>query len=167
MWILLTKKLPTGPSPPKLSIFWSVAWPEKLSKMRKSEVRKLDLEEDFYFEEWANARKIRYKSSEIRVFPHEFNPVETKFIEEMVNGGAHVLVPESVAEETMIHKVLRKGQREIYEAALIDGCSEAQAMATALGQDVTLPDWKFPPIGWYKPNPEYARYFCYEGELRG
>ncbi|GAI54447.1 unnamed protein product, partial [marine sediment metagenome] len=97
----------------------------------------------------------------------EFNPVETKFVEEMINGGAHALVPESVAEETMIHKVLEKGQREIYEAALIDGCTEAQATATALGQDVTLPDWKFPPIGWYKPNFEYARYFCYEGELKG
>lgn len=179
MWILLTDKLPTGPSPPKLSIFWSIPWPDeprvkmlrkRLLKTKRSLFGTLSYiyESDLVdADEWEGARKIRYKNSEIRVFPHEFNLVETKFIEEMVNGGAHALVPESVAEEAMIHKVLKKGQREIYEAALIDGCTEAQAMATALGQDVTLPNWKFPPIGWYRPAEKYAKFFCYPKEMRG
>lgn len=178
MWILLTTKLPTGPSPPKLSIFWSLPWPqEEYVQTIKKRIRETNraLQKISLFHasdlvdigQWEGARKIRYKDENIRVFPREFNPVETKFIEEMVNGGAHALVPESVAEEAMIHKVLKKGQREIYEAALIDGCTEAQAMATALGQDVTLPNWKFPPIGWYKPNPNYAQYFCHDWELKG
>ena len=28
MWIMLIKKLGTNPSPPKLSIFWSMPWPD-------------------------------------------------------------------------------------------------------------------------------------------
>ncbi|GAH50132.1 unnamed protein product, partial [marine sediment metagenome] len=29
-----------------------------------------------------------------------------------------------------------------------------------------IPDWKFPPIGWYRPNPEMAAYFCYPWEMK-
>jgi len=39
-------------------------------------------------------------------------------------------------------------------------------MATALGEDITLPDWKFPPIGWYKPNPAMAIYYCDPWEMK-
>lgn len=182
MWILLTAKLPTKPSPPKLSIFWSLPWPENkyVEKLRGKKrftktffggdipdwIERQNYEDARDANEWEGARKIRYKDENIRIFPHEFNPVETKFIEDMLNGGAHTLIPESPAEEAVIQRTLRKGEREIYEAAIVDGATEAQAMATALRQDVTLPDWKFPPVGWYKPNPEYAIYYCEPWEMK-
>ena len=177
MWILLTAKLPTKPSPPKLSIFWSLPWPNKVIVKQEREwvgKAKSVFSEDNWFiadakrnaDEWEGARQIRYKSKELRVFPHEFNPTTTERMELYINEGAHTLVPESPAEEAVIQKTLKKGEREIYEAAIIDGATEAQAVATALRQDITIPDWKFPPIGWYKPKPEMAAYFCYPWEMK-
>jgi len=133
MWILLIEKLPTKPSPPKLSIFLCLPWPDEgyVKKVKGRAKRgllapeRLIMEDLIDIEQWEGARKIRYKDETIRVFPHEFNPVETKFIEDMVDGGAHTIVPESPAEEDVIDKTLRKGQREIYEAAIIDGATEA------------------------------------------
>ena len=177
MWIILTKKLPTAPSPPKLSIFWSVPWPDKAFAKQQREVAAASrsaFSEDAWFiadakrnaDEWEGARQIRYKSKELRVFPHEFNPTTTDRMEIYINEGAHTLVPESPAEEAVIQRTLKKGEREIYEAAIIDGATQAQAVATALRQDITIPDWKFPPIGWYKPNPEMAVYFCHPWEMK-
>ncbi len=178
MWILLTKKLPTKPSPPKLSIFWSVPWPNKAivkQQREAADVSRSVFSEDSWFiveakrnaDEWEGARQIRYKSKELRVFPHEFNPTTTERMEIYINEKAHTLVPESPAEEAVIQRTLKKGEREIYEAAIIDGATEAQAVATALRQDVTIADWKFPPVGWYKPNPEMAIYFCHPWEMKG
>ncbi|GAH50130.1 unnamed protein product [marine sediment metagenome] len=145
MWILLTKKLPTKPSPPKLSIFWSIPWPnEAIVKQEREWVGKARsvFSEDSWFiadakrnaDEWEGARQIRYKSKELRVFPHEFNPTTTDRMEIYINEGAHMLVPESPAEEAVIQRTLKKGEREIYEAAIVDGATEAQAVATALGK---------------------------------
>ncbi len=178
MWIMLTKKLPTNPSPPKLSIFWSVPWPNKAfvkEERERGENAKDNFPRDSWFvveaersaEEWEGARQIRYKSKELRVFPREFNPTTTERMEISINETAHTLVPESQAEEEVINRDLKKGEREIFEAAIIDGATEAQAMATALRQDITIPDWKFPPIGWYKPNPEMAIHFCRPWEMKG
>ena len=176
MWIILTAKLPTAPSPPKLSIFWSIPWPnKKFVKDIRERVADEPMSSDYNWfdyqdlrdaDEWEGARQIRYKNKELRVFPREFNPTTTESMELYINEGAHTLVPESPAEEIIIKRALKKGEREIYEAAIIDGATEAQAMATALRQDITLPDWKFPPIGWYKPNPEMAVYFCRSWEMK-
>lgn len=38
MWIMLTTKLPTAISPPKMSIFWSVAWPGERGLAEKHEL---------------------------------------------------------------------------------------------------------------------------------
>jgi len=178
MWILLTKKLPTKPSPPKLSIFWSLPWPNK-AYVQQIRARLLEDNRSSFgglswlhasdlvdAEQWEGARQIRYKSKELRVFPREFNPIKTESMELYVNEGAHTLVPESPAEEIIIKRALKKGEREIYEAAIIDGATEAQAVATALRQDITIADWKFPPIGWYRPNPEMAVYFCRSWEMK-
>lgn len=186
MWIMLTDKLPTVVSPPKLGIFWSVPWPNiRITKrimtidsgvlggepfVEMGEVTPGELypgENQFNLEQWSGARKIRYKGEDIRVFPREFNPVSVEFMQEMIDGGAHELVTTNAAEQELIKRTLGKGQRQIFDAALMDGCNKAQATATALGQDVTLPDWNFPPIGWYRCIPQYAGYFCYESEMKG
>lgn len=179
MWIMLTDKLPTVVSPPKLGIFWSVPWPMGIldaafpKKKRSVKMGEPVLGEMYpgeyqnNLEQWNGARKIRYKGEDIRVFPREFNPVSAEFMQEMINGGAHELVTIGAAEEVLVKRTLGKGQRKIFDAALMDGCNKAQAMATALGQDVTLPDWNFPPIGWYQCVPQYAEYFCYESEMKG
>ncbi len=183
MWIMLIRKLPTKPSPPKLSIFWSIPWPNKeyVKRLREGKkqfminvfgksvpdwVKRHNYEDERDANEWEGARQIRYKCKELRVFPHEFNPTTTERMEIYINEKAHTLVPESPAEEAVIKRALKKGEREIFEAAIIDGATEAQAVATALRQDITLPDWKFPPVGWYKPNPEMAAYFCHPWEMK-
>lgn len=161
MWILLTKKLPTNPSPPKLSIFWSVPWSnDKIAKTLKR------LDEIYESEEWLNARKIRYKDTDIRVFPHEFNAINTKFLQKMIDGEVYTLTLENTAEQLLIEDRLGGNQKEIFESALLEGCTKAQGMAVALGQDVIIPDWEFPPIGWYKPNIQYANFFCTPREMK-
>ncbi len=178
MWIILTAKLPTKPSPPKLSIFWSIPWPNK-AFVKDIRARILETKRSVFpgvpflvasdsmdAAEWEGARKIKYKDENIRVFPHEFNPIKTESMELYINEGAHTLVPGGPAEEAVIQRTLRKGEREVYEAAIMDGATEAQAVATALRQDITIPDWKFPPVGWYRPNPEMAIYFCRSWEMK-
>lgn len=177
MWIMLIDKLPTNPSPPKLSIFWSIPWPNKafVKDIREGVTKTpMSLEKNWYDEqdlrdadEWEGARQIRYRSKELRVFPREFNPVKTESMELYINERAHTLVSESPAEETVIQRTLKKGERQIYEAAIIDGATEAQAVATALRQDITTSNWKFPPIGWYRPDPRMAAYFCHPWEMKG
>jgi hypothetical protein len=102
MWVLLKTKLTTTPSPPKLSIFWSVAWPDydlsvNIKRMGKgsrstavSQYQRYVRDGDHLFgcqsidseyfltpfgksPNWIKARKIRYCDTDIRIFPHEFS----------------------------------------------------------------------------------------------
>jgi len=158
MWVLLRTKLPTVVSPPKLSIFWSVPWPMDYRSEGKFG---WGLEPD-----WANARKIKYKGENIRIFPHEFVEIEPAKLILYIDEKVFELVPDSIAEEELIDEVLTKHRRKYYEAALIDGCTHAQALMVAFGKDPTIEDPNIPAIGWYRCVPEYARYFCYENEMK-
>ena len=41
MWIMLTTKLSTNPSPPKMSLFWSEPWPNsEYARRQKEEAKK-------------------------------------------------------------------------------------------------------------------------------
>jgi hypothetical protein len=104
----------------------------------------------------AGARRIRYQDRDIRVFPHEFSPLDSAKMREFM--PAYELVPDNVAEDSMIAGVLDGETRPIYEAALMDGCSHHQAMSTALGMDITVSDAEYPAIGWYRLLPEYAAF---------
>lgn len=159
MWIMLIKKLPTVVSPPKMSIHWSLPWPMD-AKPQKELL--WGMEPDY-----ANARKIYYKNENIRVFPHEFTEIKTGKLMEYINQGGFELIPGSAPEEELIKRSLKKGQRLIYDAALVDGCTPAQAMMVALGKDPTLEDPELPAIGWYRCVEQYARCFCYEDEMKG
>lgn len=167
MWIMLIKKLPTVVSPPKMSIHWSVPWPMDVEK-RKSKYWELWKVEIWGCEpDYLGARKIRYKGENIRVWPHEFSEIETPKLMGWINQEAFELISDSVAEEELIEEVLSKGKRKVYDAALVDGCTSAQAMMVAFGKDPTLEDPELPAIGWYKCAEQYARYFCYEDEMKG
>jgi len=191
MWILLTTKLPTDPSPPRLSIFWSTAWlPDSTVAMRAVEewnrlggqagdewvcepaiiqaTRSRHLRRGLTplrTPNWSEARRIHYNDQAIRVFPHEFSSLDTVRMHEYIFGGSHELVAGDVATDALIQGVLDGITRPIMESALLDGCNAAQAMSVALGMDVTLPDAEFPPVGWYKCRIEYATMFCEPWEM--
>jgi len=187
MWILLIKKLPTVVSPPKMSIFWSVPWPDadyvESQKIRKESwgatqaVISGDYEETIELADgsilnelggrepnWKTARKIMFLDEAIRIFSYEYSvPTKEnlrKYIEE-----SHELMAGTAAEDEIITEVKRGRRKEIYDAALCDGCAHAQATMVALGQDPTLEDAEYPAIGWYRCKPEYALFYCSEEEM--
>lgn len=174
MWITLITKLPTRPSPPKLSIFWSEPW---INGKAVKDQKKRQMEEHQFFTpfgrepDWSGARKIQYCGCDIRVFPHEFNPVKIENMKLYVYGidgdektKSHELVMDTAAERQLISMVLEGDLKVLRDAALLDGCSEAQAIQTALGIDIT-DQLEFPPIGWYRCLPHYAKIYCSEFEM--
>jgi hypothetical protein len=184
MWIMVIKTLPIEkPVPPKLSVHWSTPWPFDGPKIatkgrfkglsRYESWKKLaadgawDAIPCFGREpDYANARRIRFAERDVRVWPHEFSAIKPEKMRFLVNENALTLESSDVASDTLIEKALKKGQRFIYEAALVDGCNHAEAMMVAFGKDPTIPDADFPLIGWYKCADEYARMFCRDWEMR-
>ena len=192
MWIMLIKKLPTNPSPPKMSIFWSIPWPDvKVIERQRMQLtdplkrqrsycdipKTLTVREekgltgDIYFNyfgfqepQWNGARKINYKGEQIRVFPHEFSELTLENLK-MYLEDSHELIPGTVAEEDIMDSVLRGNKRRIYDAALVDGCTEYEARLMAMGVDVADGHYEIPAIGWYRIRPEYGHVFCYEREM--
>jgi hypothetical protein len=187
---MLRRKLPTVVSPPKLSLFWSVPWPyensyvlnkldneafleyyHKKTKHSVSETRRYNSlvnQEEVYseiteeIERCANARMIKYKGENIRVWPEEFSPVSIENMNEYILGEdqAYEFVADNVAEQNAIQAILDGESKLIYDAALVDGCNHNQAMITALGKDITIEDAEFPAIGWYRIKKEFGMAFC-------
>lgn len=175
MWIMLREKLPTNPSPPKMSIFWSVPWVDmkhvESQRIQLENGRLEDLGGDIYFEvfgfkeaRWDQARMIVYKDEQIRVFPHEFSILTIENMK-MYLEKSHELVPTNVAEQDIMDSILRGNRKRIYDAALVDGCTEYEARLMTIGVDVSSGHFEIPAIGWYKINPEYGCVFCTEKEL--
>ena len=118
-----------------------------------------------YEPDWHGARKIRVRAHDVRVFPHEFNPMPPESMRELINGGVLLLRKQSsTPSEIEITTELVGEPHIIYEEALVAGCDHAQAMMVAHGIDPTIPDAEFPPIGWYKCAPKFAQYFCRDWE---
>jgi hypothetical protein len=216
MWIMLTKKLQTNPSPPKLSIFWSTPWPKE-SIVKQQFKRFSDVDAGFNLDKdghkldsgllsqkiqafmetqgdllydldsgmltgfgaesnWAKARKIEYKGETIRVFSNEFTAVTHENMALYIgcsdpDQASHELITSTVAENKLMNEVLEGDLREVYDAALVDGCSHSQAVGMALGIDIseTVDNStqlaQFPLMGWYRCKPEYAQVYCYEHEM--
>ena len=191
MWILLIRKLPTMPSPPKLSIFWSVPYPNEtyakrlapwfadyeaidtiesgMEKMKAGEILGID-DLDRAVPNFLGARKIHYQGCDIRVFPNEFNPISHDHMKIYIFGEGyddftHEFIASDVAEDQILTDILEGDKKFIYDAALVDGATHEQAILVAMGMDITLPDAEFPPIGWYRCKPEYASYFCDDWEM--
>ena len=182
MWILLTGHLPVKYAPPRLSIFWSTPWPnEKFVKQQEKRYsNRYDLSDqptnqwknqpDVFYDmfgkdpNWAKARRIAYKEQDIRVFAHEFNQLTPENMALYVLGDddvdpSHDLVSDSVASDMLVKGALDGESKPIYDAALMDGAEHGQALATALGHDITLPAADFMPLGWYRLKPGYQVLF--------
>lgn len=121
---------------------------------------------------WAFARKIIYKGEALRVFPHEFSALSEAGLTLLTGVGLlpgepppFELVPDGVAQDTVYESVIDGELKPVYEMALLDGCLHEQAVAVALGNDITFPaPGGPPPLGWYRLRPPYVNYFCYAEE---
>jgi hypothetical protein len=120
---------------------------------------------------WVGARAILYKNQSLRVFPHEFSILSQENMAMYIgaDGGeapSHELVASSVADAQLLEHVFQGDARDVYDAALVDGCVSAQATAMALGVDVSeVQAASFPAIGWYRCRREYAEMYCHENEM--
>lgn len=180
-WIILTSKLPTNPSPPKLSIHWAVPWP--LSQdMIDSQVRESvfmdneNMDHEVFYTDWGkepNVRlpvKIHYKGNDIRVWKHEFNYLTPDKMRDYVLGpdegenGTHILMEGTKSDQALLRAAMDTDLRGIYDAALIDGCNPEMAKLIAMGMNFNDETLEFPPICWYKVHPEIHGYFMSDEE---
>jgi hypothetical protein len=194
MWILLTAKLPTSPSPPKLSIHWSVdgSKSEIAEQQRKQAQRAKelaasqgdtltdDMDAPVFYDvlgfgkepNFTKARLISYNGIQIRVLPHEFTVLPADRMTAYCLGSdyeppTHELVPNTEADRQLIDGAMRGSQRSVYDAALVDGATHEQAMMTALGRDIFANGADlFAPVGWYRCKREAALVFCDEWEIQ-
>ena len=184
MWIMVKTKLPTVVSPPKMSIHWSTPWPNKSiaesQKLHSEKALKLNFQNPIYeYDEkddthfilpfgsvpnFARARAIIYKDEKIRVFPHEFSEISKESMRLYIQEKAIKLQFSERVASVWKDQKLSKGKNIIFDAALLDGCDDYEAMMVALGQG---PSEIPPPIGWWKLREEYASQFCYEEEMVG
>jgi len=192
MWVMLTAKIPTEVSPPKMSIFWAIPWPDsKISKEQElefsgkkegkivydSEIAK----KDFYGEDpkkatiydfWGKepnfmgAMRIHYKNNDLRIFPHEFSELSLERMKYYVSEEqCYTLVDEEIALIPVAKIKQDPDQKQIYDSALLDGCNTNQATLVMLGIDVSEDEIEFPPLGWYRLDHQYAEVFCDEREM--
>jgi hypothetical protein len=120
---------------------------------------------------WAGARKIHYKDTDIRVFPDEFSVMTDEkmaLYTGLQEDASHDLVPSSVADATLIQEVLSGSLKEIFDAAKVDGATDEQARAMAFGVDVSdqAQIATLPAIGWYRCRREYSEALCTEQEMK-
>ena len=106
---------------------------------------------------------IYYKNEKIKVYPHEYSILTPENLKSYMIKS-HELMSDNYATEQIQNTKLCKGQRFVYDAALVDGCDDFQAIMVALGKDpLDIP----PPIGWWRCKPKYAQVYCYEDEMTG
>ncbi len=80
MWIMLTTKLPTAVSPPKMSIFWSVVWPNKEFAQRQAEYAlEVEKRRALHQERKRNKRrKVKIEEEELEVLDPKQTIMEEK-----------------------------------------------------------------------------------------
>lgn len=200
MWIYLKNKLPTNPSPPKLSIHWATPWGDSSPAIaQQAELERVEDDimvygEDFriiekiddayirynplamfgYEHDEINAVGINYKGERLKLFPNEFNIVKPENMKLYIFGdsnfpdedsASHHLVPSSEVDTLLLKTAEETALRHVKEAAMLDGCNEAQALALLMGMDIESAIAEFPPVGWYRCRVEYACMFADEWEL--
>lgn len=108
---------------------------------------------------WLGAMSIQWDGAEVRLFPHEAHPMNRKGLGALLHSEAYELVPGDVAAGKLVQSALDGETRPIYEAALIDGCTENLALAVALGHNVLDTSDVPYPMGWYRLREPYASVF--------
>jgi len=159
MWIMIIKKLPTRPSPPKMSIFWSTP------NYRDYTSKNSENFEDDSWEDHEKGRWIHFAGENILVLNHEFSILLSENMRKYTNES-HEFVPEDVASEMLLTNIeINADNRDIYGSALLDGCNDHQALMVLAGMDITIEDAEFPAIGWYRIKKEYGELFCQDWEM--
>ena len=198
-WIMLTEKLPTVVSPPKMSIFYATPWDYDIERVKRDWLKyryegtpsvenyrsfkreqmfpslnhmvkelqenKVDTVSDLWSgvssPTESSAMKIMYKGEQIKVWGHEYNDMKVENWNEFY-PQAYDLIPDTDVQSMYMDIKLTKGQRAIFDAALVDGCTNFQALLVTTGQDI---DGSPAPIGWFRIKPEYGLIYCTEYEL--
>lgn len=191
-WVLLLKKLPVRPSPPKLSIFYATPWTneaivnDQKERYFDKEANEwwdwsrsgspIDPDSDYFMDlfgaeqNWAKAMKIVYKSNDIRILPGEYKLLSPEHMRDYVFGmegediPTHTLIENNEASAMMLAIARDTDLRMIYEAALIDGCNPPMAEMVSMGIEIENEALEFPPVGWYKPEQFVLDMYCYENE---
>lgn len=98
---------------------------------------------------------ISYQGEQIRIHGYEYNDATIKYFKETF-PDAYEFIPLPEVEKAWASVKLSKEKKTIYEEALLDGCTEYEAMQVVYGKAVQA----FPvPVGWYKLKEQYANYF--------
>jgi len=196
-WIMLTKKLPTVVSPPKMSIFYATPWNYDVDRVKREwflykyshrgqSFKSFERNDKFpslneMVEELQEANitsvidpvrggteptestavRIFYRGEQIKVWGHEYNDMKVENWSEFY-PQAYDLIPDTDVQTMYMDTRLTKGQRTVFDAALVDGCNDFQALLVATGQDI---DGSPAPIGWFRIKPEYGLIYCTEDEL--
>ena len=156
---MIIKKLPTRPSPPKMSIFWSTP------NYRDYTSKNSENFEDDSWEDHEKGRWIHFAGENILVLNHEFSILLSENMRKYTNES-HEFVPEDVASEMLLTNIeINADNRDIYGSALLDGCNDHQALMVLAGMDITIEDAEFPAIGWYRIKKEYGELFCQDWEM--
>lgn len=182
MWIIIKQVPPVAVPIQKLGIYWATPWDlEHFSISQMSRLRyRNETEEEFFDQEyfvndlrgmepnWKRSVKITIGDDDVRVFPHEFNKLTPEKMRLYILGDpveglpSHELVPNREADAALLRTALETDLRDIYDAAMVDGCNTAMAYCVALGIPIDDDAFEFPPYGWYRLRPEYAAYFGVE-----
>jgi len=105
----------------------------------------------------SKAVRVMVNGEAVKLWPHEYSMLEADKMLEFINEGLYELQSGDVAEETVQEYVIKGIAKEIYEAAILDGCSDFEAKLVAIGVDVSSA-YQIPPVGWYK----YVGPECFE-----
>jgi len=184
MWIMIINKPNTVVSPPKLSIHWAEKRPPVDTLLHTREKKKKRPQRFvFTMEDWkeydaeceGNLNEVQRLEGMVSIlflgeilylWPEEYSVIPTERLLEYIDesSGSHVLYEDSRIDTSVTKPVSFKDkeQRALFEAALLDGCDIKQAMCVMEGLDPDIPD--IPVLGWYRAKPEYADYFCRDGE---
>ena len=79
--------------------------------------------------------------------------------------NSHELIQDNVVQEMLLEFVLETDMKEVYDAALLDGCSANQAYQVCIGMDILAPQLDLKPTGWYRCKREYAQIYCHDWEM--
>ena len=125
-------------------------WPEEFKDKFKEFVHSTVLSDHFGLAPNPSmAMRIIVNNEPVKIWAHEYSTVTTDNMKLYLNEGLYELKPSSVSEESTIQFMLDDITKPVYEAALVDGCTDAEAMLMAMGVDVSE-KYLIPPIGWYK-----------------
>lgn len=97
----------------------------------------------------ARALRIIVNDEAVKIWPHEYSIMKSADMKDYINAKLYEFCPSNVAEEKIAEFALDEVTKPIYDAAIVDGCTDAEAMLMSMGVDVSE-NYLVPPIGWYK-----------------